>query len=160
MDRLRGSTDISTLVAGLAASPQRLAGAVADVDEDSLDRSPPGEWSARTVLAHLRDDEFMVMRLRLERMLVEDDPQLVPFDEKAWAASRYRGRDSRDKIVADFRTQREASVAILRTLTPDQLRRTGYQPEIGHFDVHWWVEHCLDHDDNHITQIQNTLAAV
>lgn len=160
MGTLRGSADIARLVDGLSSAPGRLAESVARIPEDSLDIAAEGEWSPRTVLAHLRDDEFMVMRPRLARMLVEDQPKLAPFDEKAWAKSRYRGQDSPEEILNGFRTQREASVAIIRTLTPVQLQRTGYQPEIGHFDIHWWIEHWLEHDDNHISQIRNTLDAV
>ncbi len=117
-----------------------------------------GGWSARTVLAHLRDDEFMVMRSRLVRMTVEDHPTLAPFDEKAWAASRWKGRDTVDELLADFRLQREVTMMGLRRLESDDWLRTGLQPEYGAFDVHWWVEHWLEHDENHIAQISSALA--
>jgi len=158
MPTLTGSRNTSDLLAEFTAIPGRLAEAVASASDDALDSAPEDEWTARTVLAHLRDDEFMVMRLRLERMLVEHEPELAPFDEKAWAASRNTGRDSCDELLSDFRTQREASVAIVKTLTTDDWRRTGLQPEYGSFDIHWWLEHCLDHDNNHLTQIKTTLA--
>ena len=154
----RGSQEIPSLLERLAATPDRVEVLVRDSDDMVLDADAEGEWSARTVLAHLRDDEFMVMRLRLERMLVEHEPELAPFDEKAWAASRNTGRDSCDELLSDFRTQREASVAIVKTLTTDDWRRIGLQPEYGSFDIHWWLEHCLDHDNNHLNQIESALA--
>ncbi len=46
---------------------------------------------------------------------------------------------------------------ILRRLRPDDWLRTGVQPEYGDFDVHWWVQHCLAHDEIHIAQIQSAL---
>ncbi len=154
----RGGRDIPSLLEGLAATPDRLQAAVRDADDGALDAAPVGDWSARTVLAHLRDDEFMVMRLRLERMTVEDHPTLAPFDEKAWAASRWRGRDTVDELLADFRLQREATMMILRRLESDDWLRTGLQPELGAFDVHWWVEHLLEHDETHVAQISAVLA--
>ncbi len=154
----RGSRDIPSLLEGLAATPDRLQAAVRAADDNALDAAPDGDWSARTVLAHLRDDEFMVMRLRLERMTVEDHPTLTPFDEKAWAASRWQGRDTVDELLADFRLQREATMMILRCLEGDDWLRTGLQPEYGAFDVHWWVEHWLGHDETHIAQISAALA--
>ena len=57
---------------GLAATPGRLEALVQGASEQQLDDAAPGEWSPRVVLAHLRDDEFLVMRLRLERMLAEN----------------------------------------------------------------------------------------
>lgn len=153
----RGTQEISSLLEGLAATPDRLQAAVRDADDGALDAAPDGDWSARTVLAHLRDDEFMVMRLRLERMIVEDHPTLTPFDEKAWAASRWRGRDTVDDLLADFRLQRDVTMMSLRRLEDDDWRRTGLQPEYGAFDVHWWVEHWLEHDETHLAQIGSAL---
>ncbi len=160
MPTLTGSRNTTDLLTEFAAIPGRLDEAVASASDDQLDSAPEGEWTARTVLAHLRDDEFMVGRLRLERMLVESEPDLAPFDEKAWAGSRYTGRDSREQLLADFRLQRQASVAILNALGPDDWRRIGRQPEYGAFDIHWWLEHCLGHDNTHLAQITSTLASV
>ncbi len=153
----RGTQEIPSLIEGLAATLDRLEALVRGAADNALDAAPEGEWSARTVLAHLRDDEFMVMRLRLERMTVEDHPTLTPFDEKAWAASRWQGRDTVDELLADFRLQREVTMMILRRLEDDDWRRTGLQPEFGDFDVHWWVEHWLEHDETHLAQISAVL---
>ncbi len=158
MPTLSGSRNTTELLTDFAAIPDRLDEAVASASDDRLDAAPEGEWTARTVLAHLRDDEFMVMRLRFERMLVEHEPDLVPFDEKAWAASRNTNRDSREQLLAGFRLQRQASVAILNTLAPGDWRRIGRQPEIGAFDIHRWLEHCLGHDNNHLAQITSALS--
>jgi hypothetical protein len=153
----RGTREIPSLLEDLAATPDRLEAVTRGATDDALDAAQEGEWSARTVLAHLRDDEFMVMRLRLERMTVEDHPTLASFDEEAWAASRWRGRDTRQELLADFRLQREASLMILRRLEGDDWLRRGLQPEYGAFDVHWWVEHWLEHDETHIAQIRSAL---
>lgn len=159
MTTLRGTAGLASLLADIAATPNNLAGALAGASDESLDAAREGEWSARTVVAHLRDDEFMVMRLRLARMLVEDAPALAPFDEKAWAASRYTGRDAIGELLADFKVQREASVSILRRLQPDDLLRTGRQPEIGTFDIHYWLQHWVEHDHTHLAQVRDALSA-
>ncbi|MBM4410818.1 MAG: hypothetical protein FJ037_05790 [Chloroflexi bacterium] len=132
----RGVAGHAELICTLAATPGILETMLLSASETALDHARPGEWPARTVAAHLRDDEFMVMRLRLERMLVEDAPTLVPFDEGAWAVSRWRGRDGVGDLLADLRMQRAASLHILTRLTEEQWRRLGKQPEIGTFDIH------------------------
>jgi len=154
-----GTADSSVLIDALAATPDRLDALVRGAGDDALDHAAVGEWPARAVLAHLRDDEWMVMRPRLSRMLLEDHPALVPFDEKAWAASPWNGRDPADTLLADFRLQRQASLMALRRLQPDDWRRSGLQPEYGAFDIHWLVENWLRHDQNHLAQIGATLAA-
>ena len=47
---------------------------------------------------------------------------------------------------------------ILRRLEGDDWKRTGLQPEYGAFDIHWWVELCLEHDETHVAQISSALA--
>lgn len=155
---LRGTVPINELVARYAESPARLAEVVAGASDADLDRAPAaGEWSARTVLAHLRDDEFMVTRARMARMLVEDVPALAPFDERAWAERRNRADDAADALVEGFRVQRAATVAMLRLIREEEWARLGTQPEIGTFDLRWWVEHCLEHDEIHIAQAARAL---
>ena len=47
---------------------------------------------------------------------------------------------------------------VLRRLEASDWLRTGMQPEYGAFDVHWWVEHWLEHDETHVAQISAALA--
>ena len=154
---LRGSASSATLLEGLGATHERLRALVEGQLTSALDAAAPGEWSARTVLAHLRDDEFLVMRLRLERMLAEEHPTLTPFDEQAWAGTRWRGRDGASDLLEDFAEQRAASLQILARLDEAAWTRLGTQPEIGTFDVRHWVEHWLDHDEQHLRQIAAAL---
>lgn len=42
-------------------------------------------------------------------------------------------------------------------MNDEEWRRIGHQPEIGTFDLLWWVEHVLEHDENHLAQIARTL---
>ena len=142
------------LIEILDATPAILEEIVAASDEALYDKAWSGEWTPRTVLAHLRDDEFLVTRLRLERMLAEERPMLMPFDETAWAANRWTGRDALSELLADFREQRSASVQILRRLEADQWARFGYQPEIGEVTVRSWTEHWVEHDQDHINQLR------
>ena len=156
-DVKRGTSARAGLIRTLATTPEALEALLLAVPDEALDRAGAGEWAARTVAAHLRDDEFMVMRLRLERMLVEDAPPLTPFDEHAWAATRWRGRDGVGDLIADLRMQRAASLHILARLTEEEWQRTGTQPEIGTFDIHWWVDHWAEHDADHLDQVATAL---
>lgn len=141
----------------LAATPKALAHLVAEAEDAQLDAAAPGEWPPRTVMAHLRDDEFLVMRMRLERMLSEDLPVFPDFDEKAWAAIRNRSRDRKQQLLGDFALQRQASLNILQALLPGDWEHTGRHETYGDFTVASWVDHWAQHDAAHIAQIEAAL---
>ena len=146
-----------TLIERLAATPGILANLLAESTDDQLDATTPGEWPARVVAAHLRDNEILVMRLRLERMLSEDGPVFPNFDEKAWAATRSLARDRKEQILADFALQRHASLNILRSLRPRDWRRAGRHEQYGAFTVTTWLARWAEHDAAHLAQLERCL---
>jgi hypothetical protein len=128
--------------------------------DETLDfRAGPDEWSIREILAHLVDDEMFVMRTRLERMMKEDHPNLPSHDEKKWYARRNRSRDQLYELLNDFVIQRTASLNILSLLRDSEWQRTAYHPEYGDFTAEQWVGNWLEHDQVHLRQITNTIAA-
>ncbi len=149
----------TAMIEELTETPDRLEALTRGALDAALDHAAEGEWSTRTVLAHLRDDEFMVMRLRLVRLLTEEEPLLAPFNETAWEANRWRRRDSLDELLADFQMQREASLMVLERVSGADYERRGTQPEIGELTVRSWIDHWVEHDETHVAQIESTLAA-
>jgi hypothetical protein len=145
------------LLMRLSQTPKHLAQLVVEVGEDGLDASQAGGWSARTTLAHLRDIEWMLFRLRLERMLAEDGPTFALFDAEAWAAARNRARDRREELLADFALQRQATLAILRSLGPAGWAREGRSPGGRQWTVEALVRHYAAHDAEHLAQIEEGL---
>lgn len=145
------------LIDALASTPRTVAHLVVEATDDDLDRAPAGEWSPRTVMAHLRDDEFLVMRMRLARMLSEDGPVFPDFDEKAWAEGRSRHRDRKEELLGDFALQRQASLNMLANLRPGDEHRPGRHAEYGGYTVSSWVEHWVEHDRAHLGQIERML---
>ena len=136
---------------------QRLAAGLAD---DALDfRLNQGDWSIREVLAHLVDDEMYVMRLRMERIIKEDHPQLAPHDEQKWYATRNTTRDQVAELLADFSVQRAASLGIVTMLRESDWARQGTQPEYGTFTAEGWLGSWVEHDTVHLRQIESALQA-
>lgn len=149
----------SALIDRLAATPRTLALLVVEETEEGLDAAPPGEWSARTLLAHLRDDEYLCMRVALERMLAQDDPEVLFIEGEDWEPGRNRGRDRRDQLLADFALQRQASVSILRMLRPEDWSRLGHMPGLPPFTVESFLRGWIHHDEEHIAQLEQVLGA-
>ena len=146
------------LIAKLAATPATLAHLVAEADDDTLNAAAPGQWSARTLLAHFRDDEYLCMRLALERMLAEESPSLQFIDGAGWEPNRRRTRDRKEWLLGDFALQRQASVAILRGMAAEDWERVG-QPEGEQrtFTVGAFVSAWARHDAEHIASLEAVL---
>lgn len=144
------------LIAQLAATPGALAHLVAEADDQQLDATAPGEWSARTILAHFRDDEYLCMRAALTRILAEEKPAVHFMDGADWEPARNRTRDRKDWLLADFALQRQASLAIIRMLRPEDLQRTGTLDGLeitAERIIGAWVRH----DREHIAQLETAI---
>jgi hypothetical protein len=144
---------MDALLDRLAATPRTLAHLVAELSDASLDGAPAGAWSIRTVLAHLRDDEYLCMRPALERALAEDEPAVSFMDGADWEPARNRTRDRKEWLLADFALQRQATVAILRMLRAGDWDRTATRSG-RRFTVRELVTAWAAHDDEHVQQLE------
>ena len=117
------------LIDQLAVTPKSLAHLVAEATDARLDTSSEEQWSARTLLAHFRDDEYLCMRVALERMLAETEPTVHFIEGQDWEPVRNRTRDRKETLLADFALQRQASLSILRGLRDEDWARTGLRGE-------------------------------
>jgi hypothetical protein len=66
---------------GYAAVEDALAGST-DAELDA--RPAPQEWTAREIVHHLADSE-MTSAIRLRRLLAEDNPTIVGYDQEEFA---------------------------------------------------------------------------
>lgn len=152
------SIHIQQQIAFLAQTPETLEKLTFDLTDAALDfRLQAEDWSIREILAHLVDDEMYVVRTRMERIVKEELPLLVPHDEKKWYATRNTTRDQIGELLSDFTIQRRASLGILRMLRAEDWTRQGTQPEYGIFTAEKWLDHWAEHDATHIKQISRTL---
>lgn len=140
----------------LAATPGILAHLVAEASDTRLDVSPHGQWSVRTLLAHFRDDEYLCMRVALERMLAETTPTLRFIDGAEWEPTRRRTRDRKEWLLGDFALQRQASVALLRGLEPADWERRG-ERDGRELTVATLVDLWVRHDAEHIASLEAAL---
>ena len=141
------------LIEQLAATPKTLAHLVAEASDELLDASTGAEWSARTTLAHLRDDEFLCLRAALTRILAEDVPAVHFIDGADWEPTRNRTRERKEWLLADFALQRQASLGILRMLRPEDLARRGTR-DGREFTIEQLVGVWVRHDREHIAQLE------
>jgi DinB superfamily len=121
-------------------------------------RPAPGKWSAGEILAHLADTEI-VTGWRMRQILGAPGGPIQAFDQNAWsAAGHYERRDAR-KSLEQFRVLREANLALIKSLAPEQWKQYGMHEERGEETIEDIVSFVAGHDINHAKQIERILAA-
>jgi hypothetical protein len=141
-----------------ASTPKKLERLVKGVSPTKLRKRPePKKWSVAEIIAHLADVEIVVgWRLRL--ILGAPGTPIHAFDQDSWVtALHYDKRDPR-KDLAQHRVLREANLAMLKTLTPEQWKQFGMHSERGQESIEHIVRMIAGHDLNHIQQIERILA--
>ena len=147
------------IIAALRALPDQIDQFTRDLSDDDLRRrAPDGGWSILEVCCHLRDSA-QEEGLRVRRLVEEDKPTLVPYDQEAWAIERnYQGDD-----IARVRTAVRAfwgGLAYqLEGLSDEHWERGGVHPEQGPVTVRSRAEQEAEHAREHVAQIEATRAA-
>jgi len=131
--------------------------ALHEITLDQLDaRSDPNEWSARQVVHHLADSE-MTSAIRLRQLIAEDDPQIVGYDEEAFAERLHYDRPV-DASLDALRASRASTAEILDRLSETEWGRTGTHSESGSYSVEAWLETYAAHAHEHAAQIRHARA--
>ena len=140
-----------------AATPKKLDRLVKGVSPAKLRKRPaPEKWSVGEILAHLADVEI-VIGWRMRSILGAPGTNVQAYDQNAWVtALHYEKRDSRQSLT-QMRVLREANLAMLKTLTPEQWKQFGLHSERGQESIERIVRMVAGDDLNHIQQIERIL---
>src|SRR5277367_1350857 len=137
-----------------SATNKKLARLIKGVTPAKLRKRPaPEKWSPAEVLAHLADVEIVV-GYRMRSILGAPGTPIQAFDQDAWViAGHYHKRDPR-KSIEQHRVAREANLALLKLLKPEQWKHYGQHSERGQESIEYIVQMIAGHDVNHILQIE------
>jgi uncharacterized damage-inducible protein DinB len=140
-----------------SATPKKLARLIESVPPAKLRKRPaPEKWSVAEILAHLADVEIVV-GWRMRSILGSPGTTIAAFDQDAWVvAGHYEKRDPRKSIELQ-RTLREANLALLKSISPEQWKHFGQHAERGQESIEHIVRMIAGHDINHISQIERIL---
>jgi len=140
------------------AAPKRLERLLKGVSTATLRKRPaPNKWSISEIVCHMADSE-LVGGFRMRLILGAPGTPIMPFDQDDWVvALHYDKRDAR-KGLEQFRVLREANLALLKTLAPEQWKQHGVHAERGPETIETISRMFEGHDINHIQQIEAILA--
>jgi hypothetical protein len=140
-----------------SATPKQLTHLIKGVPTAKLRKRPaPDKWSVAEILAHLADVEI-VIGWRMRSILGSPGTPVQAYDQNAWVtAGHYEKRDPR-KSVELHRVVREANLALVKSLSPDQWKHYGQHAERGQESIEHIVRMVAGHDINHIRQIERII---
>jgi len=144
----------------MSHTAEDLAAAIRGQSEAALVRRPDSKnWAANEVICHLRDIEEVYF-VRIHAILLNDEPKI--YADPSGAADRFAEdrqylRNDAVQALAAFRRRREESLALLRSLTPEQQQRGCLHPTRGRTTIDAIVTMLTWHDDNHLDQLRRAL---
>lgn len=156
-DTTVAESDYPKLIEIIAEAPKILRKAVEKLDDSQLDTPyRDGGWTVRQVVHHLGDSHVNAF-CRIKLALTENEPQIKPYDEAAWAN------------LADAKAPVNVSLDLLdalhnrwvrvwRSVAPADFKKRGYfHPEherVIHLDhvLAMYAWHCRHHTA-HITRL-------
>jgi len=157
-ERVLGYMEGKKPLAVQAATANKLARLIKGVPVSRLRKRPaPDKWSVSEILAHLADAEI-VGGFRMRLILGAPGTPIAAFDQDRWVSSGHYDKRNPRRSVEQFRTLREANLALLKSLTPDQWQHHGVHSERGVETIDRIVHMFAGHDLNHLQQIERILA--
>jgi len=142
MDRER----IETYAAG-ADSP---GAAIAGLSREELNAFPvPGTWSIQQIILHLADSD-LIGSDRMKRIIAEDRPTLVGYDESRFARSLYYEHQDPRLACELFALNRRMTAEIFRRLPDEAFARVGVHNEKGEVTLAGQINGYIEHLEYHL----------
>ncbi|NCF69643.1 MAG: hypothetical protein GWP61_27150 [Chloroflexi bacterium] len=126
-----------------------------NLSEESMNEKPSdSEWSIREHMAHFFDANEM-MENRIELMLQHDDPDFTVYSVPQLATVETERRPKTAIGIIDVYSRRRlAIVEKLRSLSLNDLFRTGFHPSFGQLTVLRQAAYIANHEQDHMPEIE------
>jgi hypothetical protein len=145
--------EIAAFIQRIQSLPQKLEAAIAGLSNAQL-VTPyrDGGWTIRQVVHHVADSPKNAY-IRVKWMLTEETPVIKAYNEKLWAET---GETATDPVLSILliKALHAKWVALLKTLTPDQLQKKFIHPDTSkHVVLHNLIGMYAWHGDHHHAHI-------
>lgn len=147
-------SEFAELLERFRRGPELVAAVMTGAAGAELDFIPaPGKWCLRQIVAHLADSEI-VGADRFRRIIAEDNPALIGFDQDAWARNLNYGRRKTSESLETFRRLRTENYALLKELPEVAFERQGTHNERGPLTLLKLLEIYAAHAETHARQVK------
>ncbi len=127
-----------------------LVQAVSSLTPEQASEHPiPGTWSIAEVVAHLLDSD-LVLADRMKRIIAEESPTLLAFDENAWIDRLDSNAMPVDEAATLFAAHRRWMARILKAQDEATFARAGIHSEAGRQTLAEVLVKATNHLDHHL----------
>lgn len=144
------------LIEQYAGDGEKLAAAVRGLSREEMNWKPPadspaelGRWSIHQIVVHVADAEAAFAD-RIRRVIAEENPTLMAWDENRFAANLfYEDQSAEDAAIIVNLTRRQIA-SILRKLPDEGFKRTGRHSERGTQTIPDILNYAIPHLERHL----------
>lgn len=148
------SSRTSALISRYENGPGDLIASVDGLSDRDLDRRlAPKKWTIRQQVHHLADAELNLV-CRMKKIIAEDNPLLMAYDQDKWADDFLYTKTSVENSIALFYTLRASMTPVLKSLKDADFARTGIHNESGKVTLLGILEHTVEHFEHHLYVIE------
>ena len=135
---------------------------IAGLSKNDLLWIPPadanvGLWSIQQILIHLQDADI-IWTGRMKRIIAEDNPPIIGYDESKFAANLFYDKQDPDRAIQLFDLNRKQFTKVLRKLHDATFTRTGQHNERGPITLAQCIPLMVGHVTHHIEFIHKKRA--
>ncbi len=136
-----------------------LRDAIDGLSEEELRFKPaPDEWSIHEIIIHVTDSEILSTH-RMRKVLAEEEPLLISFDQNAWVNKVGYDLLDREEHLRLFQLLRSSMQPILDHLTAEQSERVGVYADAGPVTFKQLLEYRVEHIRGHLAQMKRVREA-
>ena len=137
----------------IAHTPANLRAAVKGLSDAQFDTPyRDGGWTVRQVVHHV-PDSHMNSYVRFKLALTEDEPMIKPYAEDRWAELADTKATPVEVSLTLLDSLHDRWVRLLRTLTPEEWKRTFRHPELGPMTLEKTLALYAWHGRHHVAHI-------
>src|SRR5579864_6780989 len=137
----------------IACTPANLRKAIKGLSEAQLDTPyRPGGWTVRQVVHHVPDSHINSY-VRFKLALTEDEPTIKPYAEDRWAELADTPATPVEVSLTLLETLHDRWVRLLRSLTPQDWKRTFRHPDMGSMTLDKTLALYAWHGRHHVAHI-------
>ena len=150
---------LHSIIEAYLEGPRVLRQAVAGMNREQLLARPlTGKWSTLEVVAHLADFD-PILADRIKRVIAEDNPILIGFDQDKWAANLDYKKRKISQPIETFRRLRGENYELLKDQPESTFARTGNHNKRGQMTILDMLRLHTEHVEKHVQHIQAARAA-
>jgi hypothetical protein len=144
----------------------KITSALRGLSREELHWLPPagagpevGRWTIHQVVIHLMDSDVVAVH-RMKRVIAEDAPLLIAYDENGFVRSLFYEEQSAEAAITIMDLNRREFARVLRRLPDSAFDRAGVHNQAGKVTLGDMVGSYVRHVDGHLNFVRAKRAAL